>query len=83
MNGSSDLCTLSHFSTGDASCGPIEGSRAFTAAPGIGFGTGGPSFSSSLSGPALDGTVVECFGPDATLDSENRVGDGTIQTIGQ
>ena len=83
VNGSSNLCALSHLTTGNASCGPIEGSHAFTAAPGIGFGRGGPSFSSTLSGPALDGTVVECFGPAATLDPKDRVGDSTIQTIGQ
>ena len=84
VNGSSNLCTLAHLSTGNASCGPIEGSRAFTAAPGYGYGTGGPSFSSTLSGPALDGTVVECFGPAATLDpGNNRVGNCTIQIKGQ
>ena len=83
VNGSSNWCTLSHLSTGDASCGPTEGSHAFTAAPGYGHGTSGPSFSSSLSGPALDGTLVECFGPAATIDPENRVGNNTIQTIGQ
>ena len=83
VGGSSNLCALLHLSTGNASCGPIEGSHAFTAAPGIGFGTSGPSFSSSLSGPALDSTAVECFGPDSTLDPDNRVGNSAIQTIGQ
>ena len=83
VNGSSNFCTLAHLSIGKASCGPIEGSHAFTAVPGTGFGTSATSFSSTLSGPALDGTVVECFGPGATLDPKDRVGDSTIQTIGQ
>ena len=87
MNGSSNLCTLSHISTATATCGPSEGSRAFTATPESGFGPGasGP-FTSTLSAtadPVLNGTLVECFGPAATADSGNRIGNSTIQVVGQ
>ena len=87
MNGSSNLCILVHISTGTATCGPSEGSRAFTATPESGFGPGasGP-FTSTLSAtadPVLNGTLVECFGPGATLDSGNRVGNNTIKIAGQ
>ena len=87
VNGSSNLCTLLHISTATVTCGPSEGSRAFTATPESGFGPGesGP-FTSTLSAtadPVLDGTLVECFGPGGTTDSGNRVGNSTIQIVGQ
>jgi len=56
-----------------------------TATPESGFGSSGP-FTSTLSAtadPVLDGTLVECFGPAATVDLGNRVGNSTIQIVGQ
>ena len=76
-------CTLAHTSTSSSSaCGP---NSALTARPGNGFGTSGPSFTSTLSGtatPALDGTLVECFGQANNVDPENRVGNSTLQILG-
>ena len=86
VNGSSNLCTLVHLSTSADTCGPSGGIDTFTAIPETGFGTSGPSYSSTLSGTAssaLDGTLVECFGPVSSLDSGNRVGSSTIQVLGQ
>ena len=86
VNGSSNMCALAHVSIGDASCGATEESHAFIAAPGIGFETGGPSYSSTLSGtatPAIDGTLVECFGPDSNINEPgNRVGMSAILIVG-
>ena len=83
VGGSSD-CLLRHTSAGNtARCGS---QNAFTATPGTGFGTSGTSFSSTLSGtatPALNGTLVECFGPGLDRDAENMVGVSTLQTLGQ
>ena len=64
-------------------CGPDD---AFTARPGNGFGTNGPSFTSTLSGTAtfaLNGTLVECFGPGTSRDVDNRVGNSTLEVLGQ
>ena len=86
VNGSSNLCTLVHLSTSTDTCAPSGGIDTFTAIPETGFGTSGPSYSSTLSGTAssaLDGTVVECFGPASSLDSGNRVGSSTIHVLGQ
>ena len=85
MGGSSTSeCTLIH-STANApiSCGP---SSVFTATIGTGFGTSAASFSSTLNGtatPALDGTLVECFGPAFSRDAENLVGNHTLKILGQ
>ena len=83
---SSNLCALSHLTTGPAStCMPSGTSYLFTAMSESGFGGNGP-FTSTLSAtadPVLDGTLVECFGPASTLDSGNRVGNSTIQIVGQ
>ena len=60
--------------------------RRFTATTGIGFGTSGPSYTSTLSGtavPALNGTLVECFGPANHVDPGNMVGNGSLQILGQ
>ena len=65
------------------SCG---NSSDFIVTTGTGFGTNATSFSSTLSGtaiPALDGTLVECFGRDAGQDVENMVGNSTLQILGQ
>ena len=85
VNGSSKLCNLLHISTSTVICLPSGASRPFTATPESGFGTSGP-FTSTLSAtadPALDDTLVECFGPGPTLDSGNRVGSSTTQIVGQ
>ena len=66
---------------------PICGLRnVFTARSGTGFGTSATSYSSSLSGTAtseLNGTLVECFGPAFSRDTDNRVGESTIQVLGK
>ena len=86
VNGSSNLCSLAHVSAGAAStCTSSGTSHLFTVTPESGFGTSGP-FTSTLSAtadPVLDYTLVECFGPAATLDPGNRVGNSTIQIVGQ
>ena len=81
--GSSE-CTLLH-STARA-LGPCGSGSPFTVTTGTGFGTSATSFSSKLDGIAdliLNGTLVECFGPAFSRDSENRVGYSTLQIIGQ
>ena len=80
VNGTMALCTLSQLSIGPENCGP---NTAFTASPGNIDAT---SFSSTLSGtadPALDGILVECFGPDNNLEIGNRVGGSPIRIVGQ
>ena len=82
VNGRSD-CNLVHRISSLSFCGPSE---VFTARSGTGFGTNGPSFTSTLSGtapPTLNGTLVECFGPANNVDPGNRVGDSTLQILGQ
>ena len=73
-------CPLSHIVTGSVRCGP---NNEFTATPGTGFGpgTGATLFTSTLSGTAtlaLNGTLVECFGPAFSTDAQNRVGNSTV-----
>ena len=85
VGGSSNLCVLVHISTAAVICMASEASHHFTATPESGFGASGP-FTSTLSAtadPILDDTLVECFGPAANLDPGNRVGDSTIQIVGQ
>ena len=83
---STNECPLIHSSTSPSSvCGP---GRAFIARGETDFGPGtsATSFSSTLSGtatPALNGTLVECFGPANNVDPENRVGNTTLQILGQ
>ena len=79
----SSECPLVHRSSFSSICGP---DNAFTARPGTGFGTSATSFSSTLSDTAtivLNGTLVECFGPANNVDPGNRVGNNTLQIIGQ
>ena len=83
VNGSSSLCILSHTSTSSTTCRPNDDFRAI---PGTGFGSNTTFYSSTLSGTAtlaMDGTLVECFGPANNVDSENRVGGSTLQILGQ
>ena len=82
VNAGSD-CNLVHRISSSSICGPSE---VFTARSGTGFGTNGPSFTSTLSGtapPTLNGTLVECFGPANNVDPGNRVGDSALQILGQ
>ena len=83
VNRSSE-CPLSHISTTSSTiCGP---SNAFTAKPGTGYGTSGTSFTSTLSGtadPALNGILIECFGPANNVDPGNRIDEGTLQILGK
>ena len=53
---------------------------------GAGFGTNAATFTSTLSGtadPTLNGTLVECFGPDNNVYPENLVGKGILKLKGQ
>ena len=78
-----NACALVHRVTNIVTCGP---GNAFSATPGAGFGTNGPTFTSTLSGtadPTMKGTLVECFGPANNVDPENMVGNSTLQIIGQ
>ena len=57
----------------------------YTVMSGTGFGTSGPSFTSTLNGTAnltLDSTQVECFGPANNADPENRVNGSTLDILG-
>lgn len=80
----SSECVLAHRSTSpSANCGQ---SNAFIARSETGFGTNGPSFSSTLSGtaiPALNGTQVECFGPANNVDLGNRISGSILGILGQ
>ena len=56
--------------------------------PGAGFGPGttATSFTSTLSGtaaPALNGTLVECFGPANDVDPGNLVGNSNLKIVGE
>ena len=83
VNGGSE-CTLPHSTAGASStCG---NSSTFTATFGLEFGTSATSFSSTLSGTAtseLNGTLVECFGPHLDREPGNRVGNSTLQILGE
>ena len=77
-------CSLVH-NTASAP-GPCGSGSPFTVTTVTGFGTSATSFTSTLSGtaiPALNGTLVECFGPALSRESWNRVGGSTLQIIGQ
>ena len=76
-------CNLLHRSNSSSICGTSDD---LTARPGTGFGTSATFFSSTLSAtatPALNGTLVECFGPANNVDPGNRVGSSTLQILGQ
>ena len=78
--GGSNECSLLHRTPGDTdTCGPgdvfMQSFNAINAT----------SFSSTLRGTAataLDGTLVECFGPDLPRDAGNMVGNSSLQIIG-
>ena len=82
--GGTSECTLPHSTAGASStCGA---GRAFMATSGSLFGTSATSYSSTLSGTAtleLNGTLIECFGPHLNRDPGNRVGDSTLQILGE
>ena len=82
MGGSSE-CGLLH-NTASAP-GPCGNGSLFIVTTGTGFGTSATSFSSTLSGTAtlaLNGTLVECFGPAFSKDAENNAGKSTLQILG-
>ena len=84
LSGNSE-CILSHSTAGATStCGA---GGAFTARAVTGFGTtNATSFSSTLNStatPALDGTLVECFGPALSRQPGNRIGGSILQISGQ
>ena len=83
VSGSSE-CTLAHSTAGATStCGA---GGAYTATSDAEFGTSATSYTSILSGTAtlaLNGTLVECFGPGLARDSGNRVGDSTLKILGE
>ena len=80
--GGSTECPLLHRSaTSSTIC-----KYTFTAKPGTGYGTSATSFTSTLSGtadPTLNGTLVECFGPNNNVEPENRINEGTLQILGK
>ena len=78
----SSRCNLIHRTLSSPICGP---GNVFTARSESGFGTNGPSYSSTLSGTAttsLNGTLFECFGPANTVDPGNSINDSTFQIRG-
>ena len=81
--GGRNECALVHTTTTPI-CGPTN---FFTARSKTGFGTSDATFfTSTLSGtanPALNGTLVECFGPNNNVDPGNLVGGSTLQIRGQ
>ena len=82
--GGSNECTLLH-STASVPI-PCGTDSPFTVRTQNGFGTGATSYSSTLSGTAtfaLNGTLVECFGPFFSRDAHNMVGNSTLQISGQ
>ena len=82
VNGSSE-CALPHRSTSSPICGP---GNAFTARHGSGLQAGADFYSSTLSGTAtsaLNGLLVECFGPANSVDPGNRVDGSTLRILGQ
>ena len=83
VNRSSE-CGLVHSSNSTQICGPNNTLTA-RAKTGFGPGTNATSFSSTLSGiatPALDGILVECFGPANNLQPGNRINGSTLQILG-
>ena len=76
-------CPLLHRTSSSSICGP---SNVLTANSGTGFGASATSFTSTLSGtatPALNGTLVECFGLATSTDPGNLVGNGKLKVKGQ
>ena len=81
--GGSSECLLSHRTVQSLRCGP---GSIYTAASVTGFGDpNATNFTSVLSvtaDRALDGVLVECFGPLNSVAAGNQVGSSTIQIIG-
>ena len=81
VGGSTDCLLLHRSKTSSTIC-----NYSFTAKPGTGYGTSTTSFTSTLSGtadPALNGTLVECFGPNNNVEPENKIDEGTLQILGK
>ena len=82
--GGSSECSLVHNTADDPS--PCGFGSPFTITTETGFGTSATSFTSTLSGTAtlaLNGTLVECFGPAFSRDAGNMVGNSRLQILGQ
>ena len=80
VNGSIE-CILAHRSNSFSLCGLSD---RFTARSGTGFGTSGPSYTSKLSGTVdstMNGTLVECFGPDNNIDPGNRINGSNLEIL--
>ena len=80
VNRTTDQCSLTQFQDNPDTCGP---NSAFTASPGRANDT---SFSSTLNAtaiPELEGILVECFGPEISINLDNRIGDSPIRIVGQ
>ena len=76
-------CPLIHRTSSTSICGP---SNVFTANSGTEFEPSATSFTSTLSGtatPALNGTLVECFGLADCVDPGYLVGKGVLKLRGQ
>ena len=59
---------------------------AFIVVTGVGFGSSATSYLSTLSGTAtsaLNGTLVECFGPVFSRSLGNMIGNSTLQLVGE
>ena len=73
-------CSLTHNNVNDTeACGPGDALTARFDGPSAN------SFSSTLSGtatPALNGTLVECFGPGLARDAGNMAGNSNLQIVG-
>ena len=84
MGGGSKECSLIHSTVdGPRPCGP---GSPFTVTTGTGFGMNATSFTSTLTAnatPALDDTLVECFGPGLARDAANTVGKNMFQILSQ
>ena len=76
-------CPLVHRTRSSSVCGP---SNIFTANSGAGFRASATSFTSTLSGtadPALNSTLIECFGLANSIDLGNLLGKGMLKLKGQ
>ena len=77
-------CVLVHNTPSDPhSC---RSGSPFIVSTGTGFGTNATHFTSTLkatANPALDGTLVECFGPAFSRGPGNLVGNSVLQILGE
>ena len=85
MGGRDDqVCALPHSTANDPH--PCWEDSPFTVTYGPEFGTNATFFTSVLGGtvtPALEGTLVECFGPAYSRTVDHIVGNSTLQVVGK